>query len=84
LNEVPKKKRTRRNNKKITPVYEVSFPIVDNQREIRLFDSDIHPFTEMKEDIPFYDEYKEITDFITRVHVSEPAFPIREYDNEHP
>jgi hypothetical protein len=38
----------------------------------------------MKEYIPFYNENQEINDFIARVHASEPAFPIDEYDNKHP
>jgi hypothetical protein len=33
----------------------------------------IRPIEEIKEVIPFYDENKEITDFNTRVHDSEPA-----------
>jgi hypothetical protein len=55
----------------------VPTPTVDNQPEIS-------PLEEIKEDIPFYNENQEINDFNTRVHSSEPPFPVREDDNEHP
>jgi hypothetical protein len=34
--------------------------------------------------IHFYDETKEIINFIDRVHASEPAFPVGESDHEYP
>jgi hypothetical protein len=58
----------------------VPTPIIRTDLE----NENIRPLSEIKEDIPFYNENQEITDFITRVHASDPAFPVEEDDNEHP
>jgi hypothetical protein len=81
--EVPKKKRSPRNNHTIIPLTpvtqdEATTPIINTNTE------NIRPLEEIKEDIPFYNENQEINDFIARVHASEPTFPVGEYDNEHP
>jgi hypothetical protein len=79
--EVPKKvtslkKISRRNNNRITPLDPT--PIINTNTK------NIRHLSEIKEDIPFYNENQEINDFITGVHASEPTFHVGEYDNEHP
>jgi hypothetical protein len=90
--EVPKKERTCRNNNSIAPLSEVPTSIVEAPLNVvptpivnvNPENENIRPLEEIKEDIPLYNENQEITDFIARVHASEPTFPVGEYDNEHP